>query len=202
VSRRAEELASELDREFSRMIELVGGLSPHQVQAPCEDSQGQTVGAVLAHLREGTHLVVDWAAGLAGAGVPTPRAEVGAAVHDHGNGHRHEHVHHQHDDLHHAGHHEVPDQGRDDGGHGHGSAEVSGEVASTVDTLRSGGQAFVSTVRGLPDDQLDSFPPAVPGLTDGSLRLDRLCAFIAEDLAAHRSHLEQALTGSVLQDER
>ncbi|KAA2265771.1 hypothetical protein F0L68_04205 [Solihabitans fulvus] len=77
--------------------------------------------------------------------------------------------------------------------HSHDPANAAADVATTVAALREGGSAFVSTVRGLTDQQLDSSPPPTESLTNGSTPLHEIVAFIADDVAGHLTHLKEAV---------
>jgi hypothetical protein len=89
VSERAGQLAARLDEQFADVIGLVSGLTRADVAAPCHDPQGHTVAGVLTHLREGTDLVLGWAAVVTGqpiaarpdgAGAADPAASTAAAL--------------------------------------------------------------------------------------------------------------------------
>jgi hypothetical protein len=66
VSERGEQLAARLDEQFADVIGLVSGLKQTDLVTACHDPQGHTVGGVLAHLRDGTDLVLGWAAAVTG----------------------------------------------------------------------------------------------------------------------------------------
>jgi hypothetical protein len=178
VSERAEQLATRLDRELSRMIGFVSGLTESQLDAACTDPQGGTVRHVLAHLREGTDQVVAWAASVsAGPSNGGSAAPAAPAEHAHSHSHPHSHAH----------------------GHSHpaGADQPAGDMAQTVAQLRDGGSVIVGAVRGLSDQQLDQVPPATEGLADGATPLHGIVAFIADDVAGHLQHLEAAVAAGV-----
>ena len=194
---RADQIADRLHQEFSLMADLVSGLSTDQVEAPCGDPQGATVGHVLGHLRMGTDLVVGWLQGVL-TGSPEPAA---AHSHNHGHdqhGHSHDHDQHGHShdhDQHGHSHDHDHDQHDHHHDHDHGGPDGprAAEVEATVVALRGPGEAFVEAVRGLSDAQLDSVPPPAESLTDGSITLGEIALFIADDLAAHRAYLQRAI---------
>jgi hypothetical protein len=176
VSERAEQLATRLDQELSRMIGFVSGLTESQLDAACQDPQGGTVRHVLAHLREGTDQVVAWAASVspdpsngASAAPPVP------AAHSHAHPHPHAHSH----------------------PHPAGPGQPAADVEQTVGQLRDGGSVIVGAVRGLSDRQLDQVPPATEGLADGATPLHGIVAFIADDVAGHLRYLKAAVGADV-----
>jgi len=176
VSERAEQLATRLDQELSRMIGFVSGLTESQLDAACADPQGATVRHVLVHLREGTEQVVGWAASVSAdpsnGGSARPAAPPAApAEHAHSHSHPHDHSH----------------------SHPPGPAQPAADVEQTVALLRDGGSVIVGAVRGLSDRQLDHVPPATKGLADGATPLHGIVAFIADDVAGHLQHLKAAV---------
>jgi hypothetical protein len=94
-----------------------------------------------------------------------------------------------------------PRQEHGPGDHGHGAghpeagggAEGRADPAELVATFRSGGAELVQVVRAFRDEQLDSYPPATPELTDGSRTLGQVIDFVIEDLAGHMRYLNEAL---------
>jgi hypothetical protein len=184
MSERAEQLATQLDTELSRMVEFLTELTSAQLAAPCKDPQGESVRHVLAHLREGTEQVVTWATSAGGD-------QHHAHGHDHAHGHGHAHAHGHPHGHGHAHSHEPPGLAAGDQ-----PDEPSAELTQTVAVMREGQAVIVSAVRRLSDEQLDAVPPPSPGLADGATPMHRIVAFIAEDVAGHLAHLREAVDAS------
>jgi hypothetical protein len=84
VSTRNEQLASAVEQQSRETIEFLRGLSDADMNEPCADPSGATVGAVVAHLGEGYDQVLGWIESVAGE----TTAPIGTV------GHRHEpHAH-------------------------------------------------------------------------------------------------------------
>jgi hypothetical protein len=83
MSERSEALADRLDTELSRMTEFLSGLPESQLEAACADPQGATVRHVMAHLREGTDQVIEWAEKVSGKRPATETPPAAAHPHDH-----------------------------------------------------------------------------------------------------------------------
>lgn len=171
MTERGNRVAQRFEQQVEYVVELISGLSEHDLRVPCGDPRGHTVGGVVAHLRDGTGQVMRWADTM------TPGVSVTAApaavphAHEHSRGH----------------------------GHGHGHEDGAGAVLTAAErdqvmaALAAGCGALARAVRGLSDEQLDSLPPPAPDLTDGTVPLHKIIDLITDDLASHMRHVEQAL---------
>jgi DinB superfamily len=79
VSTRNEQLAVAVETQSRETVEFLSGLSDADMNAPCADPSGATVGAIVAHLGEGYDQVLGWIEKVAwGTAAPA-----GTAAHRH-----------------------------------------------------------------------------------------------------------------------
>lgn len=76
MSTRNEQLATAVEQQSRETIEFLRGLSDADMNEPCADPSGATVGAVVAHLGEGYDQVLGWIESVAG-GTAAPIGNVG-----------------------------------------------------------------------------------------------------------------------------
>ena len=82
---RTERLAVTIEQKNEEMLDLLAGLESSDLDRPCADPGGSTVGAVVAHLAEGYGLVLGWIARTTGQETDGQRADASPApqTHDH-----------------------------------------------------------------------------------------------------------------------
>jgi len=171
LSSRTDEIIRNLDRANSELVEFLTDVTGPELQTPCEDPSGATVGAIVAHLHEGAPEVFGWLAGVvAGSGTAAPAASAGGS---HGREHGHDHGHE----------------------HGHGSQGSSGDPAAVIEMMRAGRPLIVDLVSRLTDELLDSRPPAADGITDGTRTLAEVLSDMLDHQAQHVAYMRKALAG-------
>jgi hypothetical protein len=82
LSGRTDEIMRTVNRVNSELIDQLTSMTAADLQTPCDDPSAATVGAVVAHLREGAPEVFGWLAGIADGSVAAAPAKTGH-VHGH-----------------------------------------------------------------------------------------------------------------------
>lgn len=208
MSETGDDLPTKIELLRTESIVFLSGLSTSDLDIPCDDLGGSTVGQVVSHLGEGVPEVLKWLdaslapVGTAAAAGPVhghgPGAAGGGGLHAKllglfrrhrggsaaGHGHDHGHGHaHGHDHPH---PHPHP--------HGHGTAaDPMAQVTSTIALLDSGLADLAERLRTLPPVQLERTPPAAPGITDGTVPLGRVVSLMADHQFDHLGVMSKAV---------
>ena len=144
MTERADALANRSERQNEEMMKFLLGLEESDLDVPTQDPGGETVGGVLEHLAEGYAQLDDWE----GSG---PAAEPEAEHHHDDHGHTHaDGTTHSH----------APTPTRENG--------TRARLPRLVEVIGRGGALGVSRLKAMTDEQLDSVPPASPGMASGS----------------------------------
>ncbi len=86
---RSEQLASTIDRQANDLDQVLAGLTDSDLELPCADPGGATVGEVLSHLGEGSGMVLGWL-DLVASGAPAGDQDSAGTQGHAGHGHGHD----------------------------------------------------------------------------------------------------------------